>query len=189
MNKKTSILAFGILLFLLSLALDRNISSIAALMQNPAFDVVFGWFTDFINVFVILILITTLFLFEEKKREWIFPLWLSFALSVSASFLLKLIVARPRPSVDLISSLFNALNFSFPSMHAMVAFAAAPILDREFPKLKWFWIVFAVLVAFSRVYFNFHFLSDVIFGAFAGYFIGVFVIYLEEKYKPFKFLK
>ena len=57
-------------------------------------------------------------------------------------------------------------------MHAMVAFAAIPILDKEFSKLKWFWIIFAFLVAFSRIYFEAHFLSDVVFGAFFGYFIG-----------------
>ena len=74
-------------------------------------------------------------------------------------------------------------------MHAMVAFAAVPILNREFPKLNWFWIVFALLVSFSRLYTNVHFLSDVVFGAFSGYFIGIFVIKVEVKYKPFRVLK
>ena len=82
----------------------------------------------------------------------------------------------------------SALNFSFPSMHAMVAFAALPILNKEFPDIKWFWILFASLVAFSRIYLNFHFLSDVIFGAFLGYFTGIFIIHIEEKYNTFKFL-
>src|SRR3989338_10122844 len=89
-----TILIAGILLFLGSLVIDKNIKYITDSIKNPAFDLIFGWFTGFINVFVILILVTTLFLFEEKKREWVFPLWLSFIFSVVISFILKLIIAR-----------------------------------------------------------------------------------------------
>ena len=189
--KKTDviILIAGILLFLASLVIDKNIKYIIDSIKNPAFDSIFGWFTSFINVFVILILVTTLLLFEEKKREWVFPLWLSFTSSIAISFILKLIIARPRPSIEIVYPLINTLDFSFPSMHAMVAFSAIPILNKEFAELKWFWILFALLVAFSRVYLNFHFLSDVVFGAFIGYFVGVFIVYIKEKCNPFKSLK
>lgn len=185
----TIILITAILLFIISLILDKNIGNFVSLIKNPFFDLIFNWFTSFISVFVILIIATTLFLFEEKKREWVFPLWLSFILSIVVSFILKLIIARPRPSIELFYPLINTLSYSFPSMHAMIAFAAVPVLGKEFRKLKWFWILFAFLVAFSRVYLDFHFLSDVVFGAFAGYFIGVLIVYVEEKYHPFKFLK
>lgn len=183
------ILITAILLFIISLILDKNISHFVSLIKNPFLDSIFNWFTNFIDVLVILTLVTTLFLFEEKKREWVFPLWLSFILSIVISFILKLIIARPRPSIELFYPLINTLSYSFPSMHAMVAFAAVPILDKKFEKLKWFWMLFAFLVAFSRVYSDFHFLSDVVFGAFAGYFIGALMVYVEEKYHPFKFLK
>mgnify|MGYP001569809237 CR=1 FL=1 len=188
-NKNLIILLIGLILSFLSLILDKNIKYILDPIKNSAFDLIFGWFASFINVFVILILVTTLFLFEEKKREWVFPLWLSFIFSIVISFVLKLIIARPRPSIEIFYPLINTLDFSFPSMHAMVAFSAIPILNKEFAELKWFWILFALLVAFSRVYLDVHFLSDVVFGAFTGYFIGVFVVYVEKKYKPFKFLK
>src|SRR3989338_3199166 len=172
MRKINNLIIFGmgVIIFLISLLLDKNISHILSPIKNQVFDIIFNWFASFINIFVILILVTTLFLFEERKHEWIFPLWLSFLFSIGASVILKLITARPRPA-ELFYPLVNALNFSFPSMHAMVAFAAVPILNREFPKLNWFWIVFALLVSFSRLYTNVHFLSDVVFGAFSGYFI------------------
>jgi len=183
------ILTLGIIFFLVSLFLDKYVLNLFSSIKNPIFDIIFGWFTSFINVFVILILVTTLFLWEEKKREWVFPLWLSFLFSVFLSFILKLLIARPRPSVELFYPLISTLNFSFPSMHTMVAFAAVPILDKEFSKLKWFWIVFASLVAISRIYFEYHFLSDIVFGVFFGYFIGVLIVYIEDEYKPFKVLK
>ena len=101
--------------------------------------------------------------------------------------MIKIITLRPRPIE--ISQILNGLNYSFPSLHAAVSFAALPILNNEFPKLRLFWLLFAFLVAFSRIYFEYHFLSDVVFGAFLGYFIGVFAVYIEEKYRIFKFLK
>ncbi|MDP3765214.1 MAG: phosphatase PAP2 family protein [Nanoarchaeota archaeon] len=157
------------------------------LIKNPVFDLFFGWITNSMNIFVILIIITTLLLLEEKKREWVFPLWASLMVSIAIAFAIKLIISRPRP-MELPHAFLSTLNFSFPSMHTMVAFAALPILNKEFADIKWFWILFASLVAFSRVYLNFHFLSDVVFGAFLGYFIGVFIIHMEEKYNTFKFL-
>ena len=187
--KKIKIISItAIVLFLISLILDKSASNFISLIKNPVFDSIFGWFTSFINIFVILILVTTLFLLEEKKREWVLPLWLSFSFSVVISFILKLIIARPRPLGELFYPLINTLNFSFPSMHAMAAFAVVPILDKEFSRIKWVWILFASLFAFSRLYLNMHFLSDVVFGAFLGYFLGILIIYIEEKYKPFSFL-
>ncbi len=188
MKKINNILLIsGIISFIASLIIDKNINPIMILIKNPAFGLLFGWITDSTNLFVILIIITTLFLLEKKKREWVFPLWASLMVSIAVAFAIKLIIARPRP-MEIPYILLSALNFSFPSMHATVAFAAVPILNKEFPDVKWFWILFASLVAFSRIYLNFHFLSDVVFGAFLGYFIGVFIIHMEEKYNTFKFL-
>lgn len=186
-SNKIVLLVAGIILFFTSFFLDKNAQYMVSLIKNNLFDIIFGWFTDFINIFVIFILITALFLWEEKKREWIFPLWLSFFISIILSYIIKIITLRPRPIET--SQILTGLNYSFPSLHATVLFAALPILNKEFPKLKFFWILFAFFVAFSRIYLEYHFLSDVVFGAFLGYLIGVFIIYIEEKYRPFKFLK
>ena len=64
-----------------------------------------------------------------------------------------------------------------------MVFCAVPIVSKNFPKFKYAWILFAGLVAFSRVYLGLHFLSDVIVGGVLGYLIGVLVIRLEEKKK------
>ncbi len=83
----------------------------------------------------------------------------------------------------LIKESFNVWNYSFPSFQSMLVFCAIPILIMEFKRLKYVWIIFSVLVAFSRVYFGVHFLSDVIAGAILGYSIGLFVINLEKEKK------
>jgi len=178
-----------ILTFTISFFIDKQFLSFVALIKNPFFDIIMEWITHFGSVFVILIIMTSLFLWEERKREWIPTLWASFLTAILLCVLLKLIIARPRPTSEVIYPLFNLLIYSFPSLHATVSFAAIPILDKEFPMFKLFWILFAVLVAFSRVYFEFHYLSDVIGGALLGYFIGWLFVYLEEKHKIFKKLK
>lgn len=78
---------------------------------------------------------------------------------------------------------FDIWNYSFPSFQAMLAFCALPILSKEYPKLKYFWIAFASLIGFSRIYFGLHFLSDVVVGAFLGLLIGMFIVQKEEETK------
>lgn len=75
----------------------------------------------------------------------------------------KRTVVRPRPDGERKRS-----NASFPSSHAANAFVLATVFARRWR--RWgivFWLA-AALVAFSRVYLNRHFLSDVVVGALIG---------------------
>jgi len=187
-NKKLVLFLFFVFLVLVSFSFDDFFFKFSLENRSLAFDFMFGFFTKFSNVLVIFVIVTTLFLWEEKKRDYIFPLWISLFIAASLSLTLKYVVARPRPSVFSFPFI-DALNYSFPSMHVMVAFAALPILNKEFPKIKFAWILFAVMVAINRIYFGYHFFSDVIFGAVVGYLIGCFVVHIEKKYKLFAYLR
>jgi len=138
---------------------------------------------------IIFFILTSLFLWKENKRKWILPLWITLALSAVVSFLLKIAIQRPRPyQIEVVSSLLeeashNIWNFSFPSFQAMLAFCAIPILSKEFPKLKNIWIIFAVLIALSRVYLGVHFMSDILIGGLIGYFLGYLLINYKRKNK------
>ena len=170
---------------LISFLVDNTILKIIPLIKNPVLDYLSSLFTNLSPVLIITIVLISLFLFNKKKREYILPLGLSLVFSYITTYVLKFIIARPRP-LGIIKTLplINLVDYSFPSSHAAVAFAALPILNKTYPKLKWLWILSACFIAFSRIYIGVHYLSDVVVGAFIGYFVSVFIIKLKhEKWK------
>ncbi len=189
-NKREIILlAVVFISILVSLYFDGNIVRITSLIRTNFLNSFFLGITFLSSEIIIFFLLTSMFLWSENKRRWILPLWLTLFLSAVVGFLLKFMVQRPRPfQLGIVSTLpalmeksFTTWNFSFPSFQSMLVFCAMPILIKEFPKLKYFWITFAVLVAFSRVYFGLHFMSDVIAGGLIGYLIGIIVIKYEKE--------
>jgi undecaprenyl-diphosphatase len=173
--------------FYLDNVLIRGISFI----RNSILDWLFLAVTFASSEIIIFAFLSALFLWSEKKRRWVLPLWVSAGISGVVSFILKVTIERQRPFqqglVSLLANLnnasYNIWNFSFPSSHAMIAFCAIPILSQQFPRLKKVWVVFAVLIALSRVYFGLHFVSDVIAGAIMGYVVGLLVVRLEKEHK------
>lgn len=76
---------------------------------------------------------------------------------------LKRLTNRPRPDGE-----HKRSNASFPSSHAANAFALAAVFAlRRRSVQPWVWLIAAV-IAFSRVYLDRHYLSDVVVGALIG---------------------
>ncbi len=88
---------------------------------------------------------------------------------------LKRAVGRVRPDGDRKRS-----NSSFPSGHAATAFALAWVLTRRWRRLGPAFFLLALLVSYSRLYLNRHFLSDVV----AGAVIGLLVAWLVARRWP-----
>ncbi len=104
----------------------------------------------------------------------------SFFLASGLNYVLKAIVDRSRPP-EAIG--FEALvgvpgSPSFPSGHAMTAFAVAGAVALLAPRLRWPVLGLAALIAFSRVYLGVHFWIDVLAGAALGLAIGLGVAWL-----------
>jgi undecaprenyl-diphosphatase len=190
MKKRGIILIIGIILIsIVSFCFDKELIQAISLLRSNFLDQVFLGITFASSEIIIFCVLTAFFLWNENKREWILPLWACLGISVAASFILKITIQRLRPFqlgfVNLISQLqdssYNIWNFSFPSFQSMLVFSAIPILSKQFPKLKNVWIIFAVLVAFSRLYFGVHFVSDVLIGAVIGYLSGYFIVRTERE--------
>ena len=184
MRKKEDILflLFGMVLFYISTFLDKSVSSIFQNVKIPFLDFVLSIITNFGIVLVVVLLMPAL-LFYSKDKKLFRLLFLTFILAFIFSFMLKLIVLRQRPTDALYYPLVHIIDYSFPSMHSMIAFSLLPLLLAYLPKQKSFWISFVLLVAFSRIYFNFHYLSDVVFGGIIGYFIGKILIDFHQERK------
>jgi len=190
MKKEGKIIVFIALILIITLSffLDKELIQAISLLRNNIFDSFFLGITFASSEIIIFFVLTAFFLWAEHKREWIFPLWACLGASAVISLILKITVQRLRPFqlgfISLIPQLQEASyaiwNFSFPSFQSMLVFSAIPILSKQFPRLKNVWVIFAVLVAFSRLYFGVHFVSDVIIGAVIGYLIGVLVVRLEK---------
>src|SRR3989338_8902713 len=180
LSKKAIFIAV-ISIILISLFLDKAAFSAISYIKNPLFDAVFSLITNPTSIFIVLAFAAYSIFFDRKNRKWLYFLLASLTLSVLLSFILKLVIARPRPSEELFYIFFNLVDYSFPSMHSMVAFAILPLLNKILPRLRILWISFALSFALSRVYLGMHFFSDIIAGAFFGYFIGLFMVYMENK--------
>jgi undecaprenyl-diphosphatase len=102
------------------------------------------------------------------------------------NFLLKNLVARPRPWLT-VPGLLPLMEppdpNSFPSGHTCAAFAAAGIWMRTLPdrRLKAAAAAAAVLMGYSRVYVGVHYPTDVLAGMCIGLFCAWAVIFIYRK--------
>lgn len=181
-DRQIYLFAFFLIAASVSFALDPYASSLAAAVRNPFLDNIMEWFSHEISVFFILVVISAMFMYEERKSKFIIPLLISFFVGLIVSYAFKFLIMRVRPEgiVYVTISIFDMMikfpDYSFPSSHAALAFSVLPVLDREFRKVKYFWIFFSVIVAVSRVYLNYHYLSDVVAGCIIGYLAGYLVL-------------
>jgi len=161
------------------------------LPHNLVLDLFFGFITFIGSAGAIWLGIIIFLWFKNYQRKTnfpIFPFGLSFILTLLADFLLKNFFRRPRPQFDLplVSSPFDfGQSYSFPSGHAMIAFAMAYLLSKlgKFKGVKkWGLYLLAILISFSRIYLGKHYPSDVLAGIVLGILIGI----LSLKFASFK---
>jgi membrane-associated phospholipid phosphatase len=105
----------------------------------------------------------------KQKSIYIFE---NIVVASGASFVLKYIVNRPRPSTQdsLIIPASDMGSPSFPSGHTTMAFSTAAALSLAYP--KWYVILpsyaWAFTVGYSRMYLGVHYPTDVLAGAIIG---------------------
>ncbi len=93
---------------------------------------------------------------------------------------LKLLIRRERPNVEAgnwvfrpwSDHTFSSAGLSTPSSHTIVAFGAATMLARMYPRARWVFYLFAVGCGATRVLSHAHYLSDATFGALLGWAVG-----------------
>lgn len=129
---------------------------------------------------------------RQKRNFFLFLLILSVIGGMILNFLLKNIIQKARP----INPLINVTGYSFPSFHAMQSIIFYSLLiiifkdDFKNITLKYIFIalnlLLIMLIGFSRIYLQVHWVSDVI----GGYMIGLgwlFMVYfIAKKVYPYQ---
>lgn len=163
-------------------------------VSNSVFDLFFKFITDTEHLYMMLLFMGIIFLFNKKIEalKVIGIVVLAMGLSdLLGGQLLKPLFHRLRPShpnyfVEGKHLFLEGANFllgmkrggSMPSNHAMNSFTFATVLTLFYPKNFFYYYIFAFLVAFSRIYVGVHYPSDVFCGAILGIVIGMFIYYL-----------
>ncbi len=172
---------FPALVFLLML--DGPVRGVISHFQSPYLHEAMGWLSYLGKGWIqaipcLLLMMAGLFVkkdaqMEEAGRKSIYAIAIAGILVQTV----KHLIGRPRPRVmDMVGlslgpSFENGFD-SFPSGHATSAFALAATLTAFYPKMRYPLYAYSILVSFSRIYLNAHFISDVFAGIVLGLWIG-----------------
>jgi len=138
-----------------------------------------SWLGDW-QVIILASIVILLIWLHKGKQLYSVPFLLSIFSAGITTFILKILIARPRP----IDGLILENDFSFPSGHATIAisfygfltYIAVQNADTKFEKNigLLFGISIIILIGLSRLYLGVHYTSDVI----AGYCVGLCGLWL-----------
>lgn len=122
------------------------------------------------------------FLFAGDKGKLFF--WISltaYALELSLYLVLKNTIKRPRPkNLDGLNALIKPSDtFSFPSGHTAGAFVYATIVSFFVVPLAPIAFFIAICIGLSRVLLGVHYPTDIVAGAFLGFFSAFLVLFLN----------
>ena len=112
-----------------------------------------------------------------KRRAYL--LFFAAGLSGLAGEILKLLIRRLRPGEtgeyvfrSFAERTFSSSGLGMPSSHAVIAFGAAAILSRIFPRAWPIWWFLGAGCGLTRVLHGKHFLSDVVLAAIVGWLVA-----------------
>lgn len=161
------------------LSIDSSVSSLIIKIQNQylvKIAEIIGYIFEPINSIIIILIISVVISLKGLKKDSVF-----LALTGSAAgifiYTFKELINRTRP----LNQVVQETGFSFPSGHSTIAvilFGFLIYLSLKYVKssrkmlLIIFSLIFILLIGFSRLYINVHWLSDIL----GGYALGLFLL-------------
>lgn len=145
--------------------------------------------TTYVSIIILLILVYHGFIKKKRNvRITFYQMLTMFSVSACVSLLLKCTIKRLRPFITYpdIIKLSEAGSFSFPSGHTAEAFAMALGAILIFQNKRWAIpiILWALLVAYSRMALGVHYPVDVFAAIVIALVISVLIKHLTKKWKP-----
>lgn len=154
-------------------------------IQNDGLTALFKGITHLGEAGIIWIVIAIICLIKKETRLVGVTMIVALVFSlIVVNLTIKPLVARPRPSwrnpqVPLLIA--NPKDFSFPSGHAASSFAAAMAIFMWKKRAGVVAIIFAMIMAATRLYFYVHYPTDVLAGIMFGILFGVLAYYFVKK--------
>jgi undecaprenyl-diphosphatase len=149
-------------------------------LSNPVFDFIFPLLTNAFNFdlfrWVLLPLALIFWVYRGKMKAlrcMLLAILLAVICDASIYRVIKAFSYRTRPHLVLSDAKLrlehSPKSSSLPSNHAVSTMAVALLLAWYYPRRKYIFISFAILVGFTRVYVGVHYPSDVLFGWLCGW--------------------
>ncbi len=174
MNKTTLIIT-GFIALIVAFLFDSEIIHSITKLQYPVLNETIISLTHFLTIALVLVIIPIIYFSVKKDYKTVLNIVIGVLLCLAITYFIKYLLLRPRPFELLsIAKLTTEYSPSFPSTHATVVFYMFFLLKDKLKKLKIPLLIYAVLVAFSRIFLGMHFTSDVI----AGIIIAPIILYL-----------
>lgn len=159
-------------------------------LSLPFLDIFFKTITEPRNWIIPLLITSIWFCVKEKKNA--IPVLILAIITVAATDLISVRIVKPlvgrlRPChPDMIIQgchylLGKKRSFSFPSSHATNMFGLATLFTLFYPKKVIYFMTFASLIGFSRIYCGVHYPGDVLGGFVLGAIIAwlIYIIYFN----------
>lgn len=199
MKRKKAISIFSILFIIILLLVTINLFSVidSSIYYIITYKVSGGitnfwkFITFFGSVkFIIILCVIFLIIFFLLKKKW-YGLYINFALILSTvvNNIIKVIIGRPRPSIN---PLVVENSYSFPSGHMMASTMMYGLLiyfilkSNMSKKTKYILVlslaILTTLIGISRIYLGVHYFSDILAGFILSLTLLLVVIELIEKH-------
>lgn len=160
------------------MAIDRFFMELSRRMSSRALDLFFGNPITVYALYLMGLFIVLLILNRLTRRFGVLAGTAYLLTYLLGELLVKNLVGRSRPFLiyDLPVIIKLPPSFAFPSGHASMTFAVAGVFYLVGHRYRWHMGLFASYVAFSRVYLNVHYFTDIAGGAALGLLVAYFTV-------------
>ena len=165
----------------------KNLDRLHDFLYSPFMDKVMVTITSTGNLGLIWIFTAVILLvssrYNDERSRIGYGILIALLLSIMiGNLLIKNIAKRNRPFFHKNYKLLikQPWDYSFPSGHTLASFAAATVFFYMNPNVGLVALVYAFLIALSRLYLRVHFFTDVFFSMFLGIGLGVLAMALYD---------
>lgn len=161
----------------------RNLERLHDAIYSPTMDKIMVTVTTTGNLGAVWIFISLILLASDTRRQFGYTMLIALILCITiGNLIIKNTVRRNRPFFHKNYKLLikQPWDYSFPSGHTLSSFAATTVLFCFNPNVGMIALVYACMIALSRLYLRVHFFTDVFVSMILGTGLGLLAVKIFE---------